>query len=333
MGKYNIDCIISVKSNDTKGLFANPAVICIKTNSMRQVSSILTLLIVSTLLNSCFFVNKFNDKRLPDGSSRAEEISQAPAVKPKAPVKEPNEEVAKPKPSLGASKQTNPSAQKTAYKPVVSPLREFRAAWIATVANINWPSKPGLSTEEQKAEALSILNYLQENRFNAVIFQVRPQADALYKSDIEPWSYFLTGQQDRAPLPFYDPLTFWIEEAHKRGMELHAWLNPYRAHHTTGKDISNRSVVKTNPERVYLLKEGFWWMDPAMKATQDHTSRVVMDIVKRYDVDGIHLTIISIHTHLTMATRIFRTTRAGLPISTAVVRFPGETGEGMGSTN
>ena len=89
-------------------------------------------------------------------------------------------------------------------------------------------------------------------------------------------------------MPFYDPLSFWIEEAHKRGMELHAWLNPYRAHHTTGKDISSRSVVKTNPERVYLLKEGFWWMDPAMKATQDHTSRVVMDIVKRYDVDGIH---------------------------------------------
>ena len=272
----------------TRGLFANPAVICSKTNSMRQASSILTLLIVSILLNSCFFVNKFNDKRLPDGSTRAEEISQAPAVKPKAPVKAPEEEVAKPKPSVGASKQTNPSAQKIAYKPIVSPLREFRAAWIATVANINWPSKPGLSTEEQKSEALSILNYLQENKFNAVIFQVRPQADALYKSDIEPWSYFLTGQQDRAPFPFYDPLTFWIEEAHKRGMELHAWLNPYRAHHTTGKEISSRSVVRTNPERVYLLKEGYWWMDPALKATQDHTSRVVMDIVKRYDVDGIH---------------------------------------------
>ena len=270
------------------GMYACSVVICSKTMSMRHLSSISTLLLASFLLNSCAFFNKINDKVFPYKATTVEEITQAPAVKPKAPVKVPNEEVVKPKPTAAATKQTTPPVQKTPYKPVVSPLREFRAAWIATVANINWPSKPGLSTEDQKAEALSILNYLQENKFNAVIFQVRPQADALYKSDIEPWSYFLTGQQDRAPLPFYDPLSFWIEEAHKRGMELHAWLNPYRAHHTTGKDISSRSVVKTNPERVYLLKEGFWWMDPAMKATQDHTSRVVMDIVKRYDVDGIH---------------------------------------------
>jgi uncharacterized lipoprotein YddW (UPF0748 family) len=211
---------------------------------MRQASSILTLLLASILLNSCAFVNKINDKLFPYRSTTVEEITQINSIKPKAPVTPPNEELAKPKPSNATAKQTNPSTQKTPYKPVVSPLREFRAAWIATVANINWPSKPGLSTEEQKAEALSILNYLQDNKFNAVIFQVRPQADALYKSDIEPWSYFLTGQQDRAPLPFYDPLTFWIEEAHKRGMELHAWLNPYRAHHTTGKEISSRSVVR-----------------------------------------------------------------------------------------
>lgn len=171
---------------------------------------------------------------------------------------------------------------------IAEPLREFRAAWIASVANINWPSKPGLSTEEQKAEAITLLNYLKTNNFNAVILQVRPQADALYQSDIEPWSYFLTGQQNKAPDPYYDPLAFWTAEAHKRGIELHAWLNPYRAHHTTGKSISERSVVRTNPEMVYLLKEGFWWMDPALKSTQDHTVKVVMDIVKRYDIDGIH---------------------------------------------
>lgn len=244
------------------------------------------LLFATFLLNSCAFINKINDKRFPVRSTPAEEITQHPAPTPKAPVKVPNEEQPKPIKSSPPTKQVQ---TKTAVpKTVVTPLREFRAAWIATVANINWPSKPGLSTDEQKAEALGILDYLQENKFNAVIFQVRPQADALYKSDIEPWSYFLTGQQNKAPFPFYDPLSFWIEESHKRGMELHAWLNPYRAHHTTGKEISNMSVVKTNPERVYLLKEGFWWMDPAMKATQDHTSKVVMDIVKRYDVDGIH---------------------------------------------
>lgn len=166
--------------------------------------------------------------------------------------------------------------------------REFRAAWIATVANINWPSKPGLSTAEQKEEAIQLLDYLKKNNFNAVIFQVRPQADALYKSTLEPWSYFLTGKQNVAPSPFYDPLQFWIDESHKRGMELHAWLNPYRAHHTSSKDISNESIVKKYPEMVYKLKEGFYWMDPSKKLTQNLTTKVVMDIVNRYDVDGIH---------------------------------------------
>lgn len=104
--------------------------------------------------------------------------------------------------------------------PVVQ--REFRAAWVATVANINWPSRPGLSTEDQKAEAIRLLDMLEDHRFNAVVLQVRPQCDALYPSDLEPWSYYLTGEQGRAPEPFYDPLAFWIEEAHGRGIELHA---------------------------------------------------------------------------------------------------------------
>lgn len=168
------------------------------------------------------------------------------------------------------------------------PLEEFRAAWIATVDNINWPSRPGLSTPEQQKEALDILDKLQGLNFNAVIFQVRPQADALYQSELEPWSYFLTGEQDKLPDPFYDPLIFWIEEAHKRGMELHAWLNPYRAHHIKGKSNSPRSVTQKNPELVVKLKEGYYWMDPSLKATQDLTSAVVTDIIKRYDVDGIH---------------------------------------------
>ena len=170
----------------------------------------------------------------------------------------------------------------------VQPLREFRAAWVASVGNINWPSRPGLTSDEQQAEAIVILNYLSENKFNAVILQVRPQADALYASEIEPWSYYLSGQQGKAPDPYYDPLSFWIEEAHKRGLELHAWLNPYRAHTPSGKDIAENSIVKTNPETVVWLKEGFWWMDPSQKTTQDRTTSVVMDLVKRYDLDGIH---------------------------------------------
>ena len=169
------------------------------------------------------------------------------------------------------------------------PQREFRAAWVASVANINWPSKPGLTSDEQQTEAIAILDYLYYNKFNAVILQVRPQADALYSSELEPWSYFLTGEQNKPPDPYYDPLEFWTNEAHRRGIELHAWINPYRAHHNTGKEISEKSYIKTNPEGVYYLKEGYWWMDPSLKSTQDHTSKVVRDIVKRYDIDGIHL--------------------------------------------
>lgn len=166
--------------------------------------------------------------------------------------------------------------------------REYRAAWVASVANINWPSKPGLSVQEQQKEAIALLDLLQENNFNAVVFQVRPQADALYQSDLEPWSYYLTGEQGKAPEPFYDPLHFWIEAAHDRGLELHAWLNPYRAHHSSGGEISEQSVIKTHPELVLELENGMWWMDPAKEGTKEISTAVVMDLVKRYDLDGIH---------------------------------------------
>lgn len=169
-----------------------------------------------------------------------------------------------------------------------SAMREFRAAWVATVANINWPSTPGLSTDDQKKEALALLDFLQLHHFNAVILQVRPQCDALYKSELEPWSYYLTGEQGKAPDPYYDPLEFWINEAHDRGLELHVWLNPYRAHHKDGKEISEKSIVRTRPELVVKLKEGYWWLDPAQQGTQDHSTNVVMDLVRRYDLDGVH---------------------------------------------
>ncbi|MEO7922154.1 MAG: family 10 glycosylhydrolase [Chitinophagaceae bacterium] len=167
-------------------------------------------------------------------------------------------------------------------------MREFRAAWVATVANINWPSKPGLPVEEQKAEAIKLLDFLSTNNFNAVILQVRPQCDALYKSDLEPWSYYLTGQQGKAPDPFYDPLEFWVKESHDRGIELHVWLNPYRAHHKDGKEVTENSIIKKRPELALFLKEGYWWLDPAQQGTQDHSTAVVMDLVKRYDIDGVH---------------------------------------------
>ena len=168
-------------------------------------------------------------------------------------------------------------------------LREFRAAWVATVGNIDWPSKPGLSTADQQREIVQILDRAKELNLNAIILQVRTTADALYDSKLEPWSAFLTGTQGKAPDPYYDPLQFWIEQAHKRGIELHAWFNPYRAHLMGEKTaIASNHISKTHPNIVKQYGE-YMWLDPGEKAAQDQTYDVVMDIAKRYDVDGMHI--------------------------------------------
>ncbi|MCF7807062.1 MAG: family 10 glycosylhydrolase [Candidatus Marinimicrobia bacterium] len=189
-----------------------------------------------------------------------------------------------PKPSPAPSPPIAPPAPATGEFEVP---REFRAAWVATVANIDWPSKPGLTTEEQKAEALLILDSAAILNLNAIIFQVRPQCDALYESELEPWSYYLTGAQGMPPVPFYDPLEFWVEESHKRGIELHAWFNPYRAHHPKG-ERNETSIAATRPELVREVDNGYLWMDPTMAGTQNHSFDVIMDVVKRYDIDGVH---------------------------------------------
>jgi uncharacterized lipoprotein YddW (UPF0748 family) len=166
--------------------------------------------------------------------------------------------------------------------------REFRAAWVATVDNIDWPSKPGLSTDAQKKEALAILDTAAALHMNAIVLQVRPHCDAFYPSSLEPWSFYLTGTQGKAPDPFYDPLAFWIEEAHNRGLELHAWFNPYRAHLVRGGEITETSIVRTRPGLAKKLPDGTYWLDPGKQETQDHSFAVVMDVVKRYDIDGVH---------------------------------------------
>ncbi|MCH8980354.1 MAG: family 10 glycosylhydrolase, partial [Armatimonadetes bacterium] len=168
-------------------------------------------------------------------------------------------------------------------------MREFRAAWIATVANIDWPSEPGLSNAELKQEMIVILDLCEKNNFNAVIFQVRPAGDAMYKSDLEPWSYFLTGEQGKAPASGWDPLTFVVAEAHDRGLEVHCWFNPYRAKHPgqkTGLDPLHIKVRK--PELVKQLGK-YLWMDPGEPEVQDHSFNVFMDVVERYDIDGVHI--------------------------------------------
>ncbi len=168
------------------------------------------------------------------------------------------------------------------------PAREFRATWIATVGNSCWPSKPGLTTAQQKAELIALLNRAAALKLNAVIFQVRPACDALYSSRLEPWSEYLTGVQGRAPSPFYDPLAFAIAEAHRRGLELHAWFNPFRAHHFQAvSPIAPGHISRTRPELVRSYGK-YLWLDPGDPAVREYSQRVVMDVLKRYDVDGIH---------------------------------------------
>ena len=166
--------------------------------------------------------------------------------------------------------------------------REFRGVWVATVDNIDWPSRPGLSTARQKRELLAILDRAQASGLNAVVFQVRPAGDALYRSTLEPWSEYLTGRQGRAPFPRWDPLAFAVEEAHKRGMELHAWFNPYRARHPSAKGREAASHLSRVRPALVKRYGTHLWMDPGEPDVRAHTVRVILDVVRRYDIDAVH---------------------------------------------
>jgi uncharacterized lipoprotein YddW (UPF0748 family) len=165
--------------------------------------------------------------------------------------------------------------------------REFRGVWVATVANIDWPSKPGLTTDKQKEELLAILDRAAELKFNAVVFQVRPMADALYESKLEPWSEYLTGTAGKSP--GYDPLALAVKEAHARGLELHAWFNPYRARTPGAKSPATEDhITKRRPDLAKPYGTHYW-MNPTHPDVQAHSLAVVLDVVKRYDVDGVHI--------------------------------------------
>ena len=175
-------------------------------------------------------------------------------------------------------------APSTVRPPAVQ--RELRGAWIATVKNIDWPSKPGLSAAQQQAELVALLDRCAQLQLNAVFFQVRPACDALYESQLEPWSECLTGTMGRSP--GYDPLSFAVREAHRRGLELHAWFNPFRARRPGAAGPSARNhISKTHPSLVKSYGASLW-LDPGERAVQDHSLRVVLDVVRRYDVDGVH---------------------------------------------
>ena len=181
------------------------------------------------------------------------------------------------------------SALSATAQEVPSPQREFRAAWIATVANIDWPTKKGLSTQQQKAELIALLDKAVALNLNAVILQIRPSADALYASRIEPWSEYLSGTMGVPPKPFYDPLKFAVDEAHKRGLQLHVWFNPYRVRHSDAKTEPAPAHVSSSFPEIVREYGDYLWFDPGEPESLNRFIDVVTDVVKRYDIDGVHI--------------------------------------------
>ncbi len=219
------------------------------------------------------------------------------AVQPVGPANIPNAPSFPHAPTLPASPEAAPSAWSgqgigPADQPPPAP-REFRAAWVATVANIDWPSKPALSAAQQRAEALALLERARTLGLNALILQVRPAGDAIYPSALEPWAESLSGEQGRPPwlageAP-WDPLAFWVEEAHRRGLELHAWFNPYRARHSSAKSALVAPHLALREPAAVKRYGDMLWMDPAEPAAVAQTLAVVADVLRRYDIDGVHI--------------------------------------------
>src|SRR5947207_4934937 len=162
----------------------------------------------------------------------------------------------------------------------------MRGLWIATVGNIDWPSSSTLTADQQRAELVDIMTRAAATGLNTIVLHVRPAADAVYQSSLEPWGAMLTGTQGNDP--GYDPLAFAIQEAHARGLELHAWINPFRAGNTSDTLVLARSHVFNERRDLVRVYGRNIWMDPGDPDVQDRAMRVVRDIVTRYDVDGIH---------------------------------------------
>jgi uncharacterized lipoprotein YddW (UPF0748 family) len=166
---------------------------------------------------------------------------------------------------------------------------EFRAAWVATVAHIDWPSRAGLTSAQQRAEMLHLLDRAATIGLNALVLQVRPAADAIYPSDLEPWSEYLTGASGRAPDEAWDPLAEWVAGAHRRGLELHAWFNPYRARHASARSEPAATHVANSDAAIVRRYGESLWLDPGEPRAAQRMLDVVLDVLRRYDIDGVHI--------------------------------------------
>ena len=184
----------------------------------------------------------------------------------------------------------DPSSDATGEEPTpelaeVGHERELRGAWIATVYNINWPSAQGLSVAAMQNELLAYLDVAADYNLNALFVQIRPEGDALYASDLEPWGRWLTGTQGNDP--GFDPLEFLLEHAHARGIEVHGWFNPYRAAANANAPLAQPHMALAHPQHAHTYGN-LLWMDPGAAVVQDHLVDVVLDVVDRYDIDGVH---------------------------------------------
>lgn len=169
-----------------------------------------------------------------------------------------------------------------------TPVKEFRGVWIATINNIDWPSSPDLSVDQQKKEFIGLLNLIEQYNLNAVILQVRPAADAFYASETEPWSWFLTGKQGKQPEPYWDPLAWIIEECHQRGLELHAWFNPFRVRNLSVYSLSSTSFAFKNPQYTCPYDQKLF-LDPGYPQVRQYLVEIIAEVVKKYDIDAVHL--------------------------------------------
>ena len=167
------------------------------------------------------------------------------------------------------------------------PFKEFRGVWIATVNNIDWPSAPGLPVQVQKRELKELIERIERLNLNVVIFQVRPASDAFYPSETEPWSIFLTGKQGLAPSSFFDPLAYAIELCHSKGMELHAWFNPFRVRNNGYYQLDPGSFAAKNPQYTNFFDNKLF-LDPGIPQVRSQVIKVIMEVVRKYDIDAIH---------------------------------------------
>ena len=165
--------------------------------------------------------------------------------------------------------------------------KEFRGIWIATINNIDWPSSPGMSVAAQKQELKELIERIEQLNLNVVIFQIRPASDAFYPSETEPWSYFLTGKQGKAPSTDFDPLGYAIELCHSKGMELHAWFNPFRVRNVGYYKLDPSSFAARNPQFT-LEYDHKLFLDPGFPQVRTNVIKVIMEVVRKYNIDAIH---------------------------------------------